>query len=527
MLTLKMSKPHCKTEQSHFRPHSIILALILLAGLVGCDQREEQQNESKLANPRQPGTQSAQLDALKDQIQQLQSAFGAQSDILQQIRDNTMPPEWESRLAELEEQVSDVSRWPKNPGEAESFLEGVSALVTGLPLWAEPQYLPRLSRIRWAAMVFTTLNDAPDADSPLATSTTPTTCRYGWKHLNAPPDEDLSPDQLDQRVDQLRALATATPEGTAEELVSLIQECANALSGEAVRRRVSEAVQEAEQLLEGPQDATANMAEVVALELDAVEQEAVDPDVDIPALRQKLYKEVLRRQAVEQVDGLRSDWQTVRQFKPDLPSIYEAHQPQWRQYLLRRAERAQQAVRVTALRTLLQQVASSRMALVLDGVHAPAHERLERELRHAVAIHETEATRQAEERHARAVRSYQRWALAEIRKFNDQFQEISEKAVQASSWLDTARVIVRRSPEARGRMAYKDIVQYREVRQAMIDHLLPINRALLDLPVHKLYEQAFEKGWTKLAGRREQTEVAEATASAKKEPLRAFLEDGS
>ncbi len=525
MLTLKMSKPHCKTERSHFMPHSIILALIL-AGLVGCDQRDERQNESKLANPRQPETQSAQLDALQDQIQQLQGALRAQSSVLQEILENsvpaTMPPEWESRLAELEEQVSDVSRWPKNPGEAESFLEGVSALVTGIPLWAEPQYLPRLSRIRWAALVFTTLNDAPDADSPLATSTIPTTCRNGWKHLNAPPDEDLSLDQLDQRVDQLRALATATPEGTAGELVSLIQECANALPGEAIRRRVSEAVQQAKELLEGPQDATANMAEVVAiydvLELDAVDQEAAGPDVDIPALRQKLYKEMLRRQAVEQADVLQRQWQTVRQLKPDLPAIYEAHQPQWRPFSLRRAERAQHAVRVTALRTLLQQVASSRVALVLDGIHAPTHERLERELRRAVATHETQATRQAEERHARAVRSYQHWALGEIRQFKAVLDDYSKRAEKQRMPRLLLKLLRLRDPHPS---------EYQVVRQAMIVYLLPINRALLDLPVSELYQREFRVGWNKLDGRPEQMEVAQQSASAKKKPLRAFLEDGS
>ena len=385
-------------------------------------------------------------------------------------------------------------------------------------------------------MVFTTLNDAPDAASPLAASTTPTTCRTGWKHLNVPSDQTLSLDQLDQRVDQLRALATAAPEGTAGELVSLIQECANALPGEAMQRRVSEAVQQAEELLEGTQGATANVAEVGtlydALAIAALDQEVVDPDVDVPALRQKLDKLRLRRQAVEQADILRSHWQTVRRFKPDLPSVYEAHQPQWRQfqwrqYLLRRAERAQQAFRVTALRTLLQRVASSRVALVLAGVPTPAHERLERELRRAVAIHETEATRQAEEHHARAVRSYQGWALDEIRRFNGRFHKISEEAKKASSWLDTARVAVLRSPEALGRIAYKDIVQYRDVAQAMKHHLSPINRALLDPPVAELYQRAFRDGWNKLDGRSEQMEVAQQSALAKKKPVRDFLEDGS
>jgi len=59
----------------------------------------------------------------------------------------------------------------------------------------------------------------------------------------------------------------------------------------------------------------------------------------------------------------------------------------------------------------------------------------------------------------------------------------------------------------------------------MIDHLLPVNVALLDLPVHERYQQAFQTGWQKLDGHDDQTDVAKASAVAEKKSLRDSLEE--
>ena len=132
-----------------------------------------------------------------------------------------MPPEWENRLKQLESQVGNVGQWPKDAGKAEQFLEQTSELVTGLPAWAEAQYLPRLSLVRWAAMSFT--------------------------RLNHPPDTSLSYDQLEQLVDEMQGLADAEPEGGSEALVQRLREKAAELADRVTNRRVIEAIEEAQQ----------------------------------------------------------------------------------------------------------------------------------------------------------------------------------------------------------------------------------------------------------------------------------------
>lgn len=285
--------------------------------------------------------------------------------------------------------------------------------------------------------------------------------------LNDPPDPDPSLERLDQFADELRALAGAKPEGGTEALVSVLQERATELAGEAARRRVTEAIEQAEQYLKSnPGTATELAALYESLGFYATDPERGGADFDIPTLQKKLYKEMLRRQAVEQAATLRGRWETARKLEHDQPALYEA-----------------------SARTLLQQVVAARVALVLEGVLTPVEGELERDLRLAVATIETEATRRAEERQARAVRSYQRWALSEIRNFDDALQGISTKADDASSWLDTAKSLVPDrlvpdSAERQKRREYLDAGQFREVGQAMIAHLLPVNVALLDLPVH-------------------------------------------
>ena len=176
---------------------------------------------------------------------------------------------------------------------------------------------------------------------------------------------------------------------------------------------------------------------------------------------------------------------------------------------------------------LLQQVVSARVALILEGVTSPVHDGLERELRSAVATIEIYETQRAKKRQGRAVCAYQLWALSAIKKFEDTVQGISDKAAEANSWLDSAKPWRWDDPDYRQNRKYIEDEQYREVRQAMINHLLPVNLALLDLPVHERYQQAFQAGWQKLDGRGDQTEVAKAAAVAEKISLQEYLEDGS
>ena len=353
------------------------------------------------------------------------------------------------------------------------LLEQVSELVAGLPARAEPKYLPRLSPVRYAAMAFISLERSSDAGQ--------------------------TPDQLDQLVDELRALVDARPEGGDDALVSTLRERVNELTLETTRQRVTEAVEQAERYTGGSAGATADVARLYeSLGLYETVQSVVD--VDIPALRKRLYREMLRRQAVEQAATLHDRWKTARVLARHQPAVYEA-----------------------SVRMLLQQVVSARVALILEGVTTPVYDGLENELRGV----EIETAERAEKSQAQAVRSYQRWALSAIKAFETEFKTVSQKAAEAQSWLDSVMPWRWDDPDYKEHREYNETEQYREVRQAMIDHLLPVNLTLLDLPVHERYQQAFQRGWQMLDGRDDQTAVATASTVAEKKSLHKFLEDGS
>ena len=437
----------------------LVLAFILLSGLGGCDGPGNQADQPDPASRHQLEALSALLGSLEGAIQQQTTVL---HQILEQVSPPQLPPEWENRLKQLEGQAGNVDQWPKDAGAAEQFFAQASELVTGLPAWAEADYLPRLSLIRWAAMAFI--------------------------RLNHPTDTSQSLDQLEQLGDEMRDLADARPQGGSEALVERLRENAIELAGKATNRRVQEAIGQAQQYVGGNPDAAPDIASVYEfLGLYEKGHDLVGINVNIVTLRQKVYREIARRQADEQAAVLRTQWQNVKKLPP--------HQPQYE----------------VAARMLLQQVVSARAAFVLEGIATTAYDELESELRRAVETIESKAAERAEARQARAIRSYQRWALAKIKVFEAAFQVTSNKAAEAASIL--------RNDDG----GWSD--HYREVRWAMEVHLLPINLALLDLPVQERYQQAFQTGWNKLDGREDQTAVARASALVVKKSLRDFLED--
>lgn len=147
-----------------------------------------------------------------------------------------------------------------------------------------------------------------------------------------------------------------------------------------------------------------------------------------------------------------------------------------------------------------------------------------------------EAYRTVEEQQAKAKRKYQEWALEEILKFKKEFQRVSKEVGQASdeakkhewSWDSIWASITKTSSTVIAAVTNSwDDKHYEKIQNAMISHLLPIDLALLELPVRKLYDQAFEIGWKTLDGRGEQTGVAKKSAITVKKPLWAVLEDQS
>lgn len=95
------------------------------------------------------------------------------------------------------------------------------------------------------------------------------------------------------------------------------------------------------------------------------------------------------------------------------------------------------------------------------------------------------------------IRGYQQWALEKIAAFRKDFGGAQQQE-------KPGRVF--------GTNTYTD---YAMIRNAMVNHLLPVSPAHLDSAVAKIYSQAFEDGWNKLGGTDEkylQTQVAQRDA---------------
>lgn len=446
------------TVPTHGNPWPFVLSIILLVILGGCDRSGDREDQR-------------QLDALSTRLSSLETHVEGQATVLQQILDHVSPPrlsaDWENRLEQVEAQVGDIGHWPKDAGEARELFDQTAGLVASLPAWAEADYLPRLTVVRWAAMAFDRLHDLESNRHSL--------------------------DQLEEIVFELRDLADARPQGGSEALAERLRESAAEIAGRTVNRRVSEAIREAQLYLGGNSDAVSDIIEVYEF-LEPYEEadNLVGINVNIATLRNRLYNQITRRQALEQAAALRTEWENVQQLSrvQPRPAVYEV-----------------------SVRALLQQVVSAHMVLVLKGLATTAYDELESELRRAVEAIESSLAKRVEERQAQAMRSYQRWALLEIKAFEAAYDATSKKAAEDASLL--------RRDDGGWNDGY-----YNEVRLAITNRLLPINLALLELPVQERYQQAFQKGWKKLEGREDQTFVAQASALKVKKSLREFMEEG-
>ena len=357
----------------------------------------------------------------------------------------------------------DVSQWPKDAGEAEEYFEQTAALVASLPVWAEADYLPRLNVVRWSAMSIERLQDLQGNDHSL--------------------------EELEGIVLNLRDLVDAKPDGASEALFERLREGASEIDAKTSNRRVTEAIEQAQLHLGRNSDVTPDIIEIYEfLELYEETDNPVVVNVNIARLRNRLYDRIMRGQAAEQATALTAQWQNVRTVANHQP-LYEL-----------------------SVRMLLQRVMSAHAALVLEGITTTAYDELERELNRAVEAIESQVAKRAEDRQAHAIRSYQQWALSNIKEFEAAFEATQEKANEAASIL--------RRDDGGWSDAY-----YQEVRQSMIAGLLPINLALLDLPVQERFHKAFQEGWQKLDGREDQTVVAQSSALTVKKSLREFMQE--
>lgn len=170
---------------------------------------------------------------------------------------------------------------------------------------------------------------------------------------------------------------------------------------------------------------------------------------------------------------------------------------------------------------------------------------------------ESKLHREFEEQQDKARRVYQECALGEIEAFMGKLQnvidgvgQVPEGANQTSEEAnqdeqpssenvvylivdstgkviaDSTEKIIAKAKQLLPMPESWEAKHYEEIQKAMIDHLLPIDLALLELPVLKLYRRVFDDGWNRLR-HKEQMAVAKESANPVKRSLRTCLENQS
>ena len=292
-------------------------------------------------------------------------------------------------------------------------------------------------------------------------------------HRTPAPDESL-----DNLVEQIRAVADAKPDGVVSELDQRLRVTADDWAAKAETQLINETIQVARKYLTSNdaarQEAFSHDASIDEVyEILGIYEDDSQRGDEIHELRTRLQRQIVTREAQSQAAALSDQWAEAKKLVTSKPEVYR-----------------------TAASMLLREANSARAVLVLHGIHQPVYDSLEGEIRDAVEGMQDEAGRR-----------YQGWALGQIIRFQRKHKAIGEKASRDARYLSFDNG------------GWTDD-RFREVQHAMESYLLPINRALLDLPVLMRYQREFDEGWNRLDGREEQTNVARASSLREKRSLR-------
>ena len=285
---------------------------------------------------------------------------------------------------------------------------------------------------------------------------------------------------LDNLAEQIRAIADAKPEAIVSDLDQRLRETAADIANRAEVQLIEETIHQARRYLTSEatteQDSLASESSIEEIyEILGIYEDDTQRGDEIGDLRTKLQHHLAIREAQQQAEELNGQWAKAKELATNRPAVYE-----------------------TAANMLLGEVSATRAVLALQGIQHSVYDNLEDEIRHAV-----------EEMQDKARREYQRWAMSQIIRFQNRHEEISNSA------SEDARIF---SIDNGG---WNDD-RFKEVQDAMILHLLPINQVFLDLPVLKRYQREFDVGWNLLDGREEQTSVAIESALTKKRTFHNF-----
>jgi hypothetical protein len=417
------------------------------------------------------------------------------------IKTPSLSGEQEALLSSIELRVSDEGASPKSVAEADSLSHELASLMDSMDVATQESILPRLLRLRWAVKAAQALQLAKSPSQSQATDA----------------------------VEQLKALVEEEPSGIApilhERVSNVLKESEERLDQE--QRKAD--IEAAHQALVGNGD--------LATSLRALDK--YRDDKEAKALLSKLQEKLLAKSYAEKLSLLRQTLERSQKLGNERlrqAGLFRVHDATIGVLLDLQAEQGDTSEIVAKTKALIDECAKLN----------------------------DEAARQQQQSNAVKLREYQKWALEQIRRFDNDggwhydaaLKQIEAdlnrfgKAKEDTQWILLAefpatKEVVKQKLELdldhcvegkltveEQRSIYKTAattlgwkysvnteLAYMATREGLIKFLLPINVSLLDPPVAQLYQRAFTKGWDKLEGRHDQLAVAEAASVAIKKPI--------
>jgi hypothetical protein len=352
-------------------------------------------------------------------------------------------------LERLEARVNDTAGWPQNIDDAEAMLAETGKLAGAVPTWAN-ELLLRVDAVRWSSYVFKLL-------------------------LNANTDSE---ERIEQWLDSIDTAMAVEPPGVSPDVVNVVEQKRDEISGRLDELRRERVIAEAERLIkEGGTDEAYEDTEAALVAIQTV------PDWQKKA--STLLLQIRARALVDQTKKL-------------IASIPDR---------LARAQTERSAVtRQLALTDLLGIVVSQRQHVLsrmseLKAANDTELPTLPAKLADQSKLIEDKMSHEAKnavDKNAKAIQEYQAWALKHI--------DACDNVIAANTGMRVPGGTI-------------DQNNYKAIARAMRKHLLPISVGHLEPAVGRLYGSVFETGWSVLENSKTwQTWLAQSEALDAKRP---------
>jgi hypothetical protein len=266
-----------------------------------------------------------------------------------------LPSDVQAKMADIESQLSDESKWPKTSSEIQKLNDRLASVVNSLPPWAQEELLPQIVPRRW------------EIDSL-------------WFLANS--EQATESSRMDQ-ASAVEALLTQKPPSATDRLADKLRERQREILADIQLQEKTAAIAVATEAVEGRGDSDTAIRMLAACEQDG----------DVTALAGKVQDALTRRAFSGEMDGIQK-----------LLDFANTAESRIKEYTLGRAEQMIIDVRMR------MGAFSIRDKSLLDRVEGL------QQMAEAALQHITTAK---QKREAESVKAYQKWSLQQIKQVQE------------------------------------------------------------------------------------------------------------